>query len=65
MEVEGNIEEHSVSNVRGSQQAKKGNEGDQHGVEGRIEDGQIGLGSHNNPGGKNERTELVEGHTKQ
>jgi hypothetical protein len=40
--MEGDIEEHSVVNVRGSQQAKKGNESDQHGNEGRVEDGQIG-----------------------
>jgi hypothetical protein len=60
------IKEHSVVNVRaGSQQAKKGNEGDRHGVEGRVEDGQIGLGGHHSPGGKDERAELVEGHTKQ
>jgi hypothetical protein len=63
--VKGDIEEHSVSNVRGSQQAKKGNEGDRHGVEGRVEDDQISLGGHHSPGGKDERAEMVEGHTKQ
>jgi hypothetical protein len=57
--MEGDIEEHSVGNVCGSQQAKKGNEGDRHGVEGRVEDGQIGLGGHHSPGGKDERAKWL------
>ena len=36
--MEGDIEEHGISNVRGSQQAKKGDKGDRHGVEGRVEE---------------------------
>ena len=63
--MEGDIIELSVGDVRGSQQAKKSNKGDRHGVEGRVEDGQIGLGGHHSLGGKNERAELVEGGTKQ
>jgi len=55
----------SISNLRGSEQAKKGEEGDRHGAEGRVEDGQIGLGGHHSPGGKDECAELVGGHTKQ
>jgi hypothetical protein len=30
-----------------------------------VVDGQIRLGGHHSPGGKDERAELVEGHTKQ
>ena len=62
--MEGDIEEHSVGNVRGLQQAKKGNKSDRHRVEGCVEDGQIGLGGHHSPSGKDERAEMVEGHTK-
>ena len=62
--VEGDIKEHGVGNVRSSQQAKKGNKGNRHGVKGRVEDGHIGLGGHHSLGSKDERAKLVEGHTK-
>ena len=62
--VEGDIVEQSIGDVRCSQQAEKGNKGDRYGVKGRVEDGQFGWGGHHSPGGKDERAELVEGHTK-
>jgi hypothetical protein len=49
----------NVGNVRGSQQANKGNEGDRHGVEGRVEDSQIGRGGHHSPGGKDEHAKWL------
>ena len=49
----------NVGNVRGSQQANKGNEGDRHVVEGLVEDSQIGRGGHHSPGGKDERAKWL------
>ncbi len=37
--MEGDIKQHGVGDMHGSQQAKKGNKGNQHGVEGRVGDG--------------------------
>ena len=61
--VKGNIEEPHVGEVQGLQEAKKGYEGDQHRVKCRTEDAEIGIGGHHSLSGKDECTELVEGHT--
>jgi hypothetical protein len=62
--VEGNIKEQGVGHMGGTQQAKKGNKGDQHGVEGHVEDGKISLRGHHILGDKDEGTEMIEGCTK-